>query len=288
MADRHSFADWDEPGLEEETTRIGRGAGAAFDQEFYAGERISAPLSKKSRARKLVTLVAVAGSGWGLLQSYDAWYPWYTAAKDDIAAAVAKQTATDLSQNASAPYAPELKPLDATRDVADVPGAAPTPPGAKTAPAAPSPETATSQDTTYATPPSSNAMVTPAVTPLPKPHVDPADPYQKRAAAIGLHPDVSRVLLSSMSDADYRNAATAIRKALAEASDTEKFIWPREQKAKQALFQIHFVMGDRSDCRRYIVTVVKNGWTTTAPPMEKCGAGLRHADAKQRQTSPGT
>jgi hypothetical protein len=70
---------------------------------------------------------------------------------------------------------------------------------------------------------------------------------------------------------DYKNAGTAIRKALAEAGDSDKFVWPRETGKKLAVFQVHFVTGATAPCRRYIVTIVKNGWTTTAPPMEKCG-----------------
>ena len=98
-----------------------------------------------------------------------------------------------------------------------------------------------------------------------------------RAAGVGLHPDLSRVLLTRLSDADYRNAGIAIQKALAEASDDEVFVWPRQRKPELALFKVRFVPGAASSCRRYVVSVTKDGWLTTALPMEKCRSGLRQA-----------
>jgi hypothetical protein len=111
----------------------------------------------------------------------------------------------------------------------------------------------------------------PAPAPLPPPRVDPGDPYQKRAVAVGLHPDLSRVLLRRMTTADYRNAGYAIGTAIAKTADDADFIWPRQRKPEQALFRVHFVRGAAATCRRYVVTVTKDGWTTTAPPMERCG-----------------
>jgi hypothetical protein len=43
--------------------------------------------------------------------------------------------------------------------------------------------------------------------PLPPPTIDESDPYQVRAAAVGLHPGLSRVLLARLSPTDYHNAA---------------------------------------------------------------------------------
>jgi len=96
-------------------------------------------------------------------------------------------------------------------------------------------------------------------------------PYQKRAAAVGLHTEISRMLLESLSEADYRNAAVAIRKALAEKADDAVVLWPHKSTVEQAQFQVHFVAGAPAGCRRYVVTVAKQGWLTTALPVEKCG-----------------
>lgn len=102
----------------------------------------------------------------------------------------------------------------------------------------------------------------------------PVDPVQKRAAAAGLSPDLSPALLSRLTAADFDNAATAIRTAVAETPDDGSLVWPRQRKPDQALFRVHFVPGAASaECRRYVVTVVmKDGWSTTAPPMERCGS----------------
>ncbi len=110
--------------------------------------------------------------------------------------------------------------------------------------------------------------------------VDPNDPYQKRAEAVGLHPGLSRVLLERLSAADYRNAEYAINTAIAKTPDGTVFAWPRQRTPELALFKVHFVRGVTPDCRRYVVTVTKDGWLTTALPMERCGPNLRQAMRK--------
>lgn len=109
--------------------------------------------------------------------------------------------------------------------------------------------------------------------PLPPPQVDPKDPYQRRAMAAGLHPDLSRALLARLTAADYRNAAYAVDTAIAKTENGAEFVWPRERKPEQALFRVQFVKGAVLGCRRYVVTVSKDGWLTTALPMERCSPG---------------
>jgi surface antigen len=139
--------------------------------------------------------------------------------------------------------------------------------------------------------PEPSGITTSSITPepiaaLPPPEPDPANPHEKRALAAGLHPRISSVVLASLTDADYRNATTAIDKALAETADADKFVWPRERSDLLAVFQVHFVPGTSEKCRRYVVTVVKNGWTTTAPPMEKCGiATPQRTDGHARKSA---
>lgn len=106
---------------------------------------------------------------------------------------------------------------------------------------------------------------------LPPPPVDKADPWQVKAAAAGLHPELSRALLMRLSAEDYRNAEIAIRTALAETPNEAAYVYPTQRKADLALFRVHFVKGAPADCRRYVVTVTKDRWATTALPMEKCG-----------------
>ena len=107
---------------------------------------------------------------------------------------------------------------------------------------------------------------------LPPPRVDPEDPYQRRAVAVGLHPGLSRVLLERMSPTDYRNAGIAIQRALGNPDNNATVVWPRQRIPELALFRVRFVPGAPQGCRRYVVTITKDGWTTTAPPMESCGS----------------
>jgi hypothetical protein len=281
MANLRSNLTWDEPYSSTIETGIECGLGAGLADNFYPGEPIGLPSQPRGRLRKLVVISVIGGCGWAAVETQDQLRPWWNSAAGMFATA---NVATPLSQAATSPLpptSPELPPLQEGKEVVAIPGPQPSPPviGA----------TMTSQQSHPQEQPENAQKPEDPISaaPLPKPEVDPNDPYQKRAIAVGLHPDLSRVLLSSMSEADYRNAGVAIRKALAEASDSEKFIWPPERKATMAVFQVHFVTGDRQDCRRYIVTVVKNGWTTTAPPMEKCGLDRkRSANAEHHHATP--
>jgi surface antigen len=111
-----------------------------------------------------------------------------------------------------------------------------------------------------------------AAAPLEPPLADKNDRLQARALAVGLHPRLSRALLSQLSAEDYRNARQAIEKAVADTPDDGQLAWPRSRRSGLALFQVHFVAGAAPTCRRYVVTITKDGWSTTALPMERCGA----------------
>lgn len=133
-------------------------------------------------------------------------------------------------------------------------------------------------------PGTSEEQAEPEVTPLPPAEADPSDPLQVRAASAGLHPGLSRVLLGRLSPADYKNAQKAIRTALAETPNDGTFLWPRQRKPELALFKVHFVPGAAPGCRRYVVTITKDGWSTTALPMENCDA--RPSRSAANRTSP--
>jgi surface antigen len=111
-----------------------------------------------------------------------------------------------------------------------------------------------------------------------------ADPYRKRAEAAGLHPDLSRALLARLSATDFRNAAFAIEKAVKTVPDDGEFTWPRSRKTGAAVFNVHFVQGGGHDCRRYVVTVTKDRWSTTALPMEKCGVKVAYRSPAKEKT----
>ncbi len=256
-------------------------------QELVLGERICPPPTQR-RSTMLPAFLAIivfSGIGWALMQTRALWEPI-------VATKIAAITSTIEAHGEQAPQAspatapaPTPTPIEPqAREIADAPGAdagtaapsaVPVEPVATSEPEAFSPEQAAEGD-------ANDAPAEEVVAPLPPPVADPADPYQQRAIAVGLHPDLSRGLLRRMSDIDYRNAGIAIRKALAETPEGEVYSWPRGKQAasKLALFEVHFVKGISPDCRRYVVTVTKDRWTTTARPMEKCG--LRPPPAQRR------
>ncbi len=96
-------------------------------------------------------------------------------------------------------------------------------------------------------------------------------PKRKRAIAAGLGPDLPNVLLTRLSQGDLKNAGYAIKTALAKTADDASFSWPPKPSREQALFEIRFVQGAPSGCRRYIVTVTKDRWSSTSAALEKCG-----------------
>lgn len=112
-----------------------------------------------------------------------------------------------------------------------------------------------------------------------EPAEDPADksPVRKQAIAAGLGPDLPNVLLTRLSKGDLKNAEYAIKTAIAKTSDDAKFSWPLKPTQQQALFEVRFVAGAAQGCRRYIVTVTKDRWTSTSAALEKCNEA--HASA---------
>jgi hypothetical protein len=113
----------------------------------------------------------------------------------------------------------------------------------------------------------------------PPPVDDPAiAPQRKKAAAAGLGPDLPNVLLSRLSKVDFQNAAYAIKTALAKTADDAKFSWPLAPSREQALFEVRFVTGAASGCRRYVVTVTKDRWSSNTSAVEKCGSVVARAN----------
>ena len=234
--------------------------------ELLAGERIGEPLPKTGRRRLLRRSAAAAlaaGGGWAYWTEQVSVPPWLTDAVSGAISTAMKPAPARVERKVSEPDAPlareVVKPLP-TVEVAATPGTDPA--AAPTAPA------------------TADAAESRGAEPLPPPKADKADPYAQRAAAVGLHPDLSRVLLEKMTAADYKNAGIAIKTALAEIPDSEVYTWPvynspKERKLDAALFEVRFVAGAPNGCRRYVVAVSKDGWLTTALPLEKCGKGVR-------------
>lgn len=248
--------------------------------ELMPGERIGRPLARSGRKAMLrgLIILTAAGGGWMLLGGQTSW-------PDGLPAEIAA-VFSSIERRIFAPAEPVRSTLATTSSPAD---AGPTTKPAALDPLPPLPTTSSKSSATpgagtaYPAAPQSTAAL-PATAapsgedqpaaPLPPPVADPADPYQTRALAVGLHPELSRVLLTRLSPTDYRNAGIAIQTAMAETADSAVFVWPRQRTPELALFRVHFVPGAAPGCRRYVVTVTKDGWLTTALPMEKCGPQL--------------
>ncbi|HWB46001.1 MAG TPA: hypothetical protein VG900_11220 [Hyphomicrobiaceae bacterium] len=258
----------------------GYDASYAYD-DVVPGERVGPPLPSRARrfVRLLLLLLVILGGGWFLLQHEEDVPRWTSAAMNVVA-----QLTAAMSSSAPAASAPP----QAEQRLAPPPfvpvAARATPPAVEQAPpVAPIafPPAAREPETPAPPPPSAiEASASPTApvaakdnSPEPLEHVkaDPSDPLQVRAASVGLHPGLSRVLLEGLTAADFSNAAYAVQTALAQTPDSAVFTWPKKPASRQAVFKVHFVAGAASGCRRYVVTVIKDRWATTARPMEKCG-----------------
>lgn len=242
-------------------------------QPLHADDRIGPPIARRRRKtllRAVVALVLMLGGGWAYLdgrgfdarlqQGQRALPGWLTTWPKSLSwpTSGSQSGAAEKDQLAAPASEPAVPPrLPSAVEIATSPGAT----AGEAAPVTPS---------SAATPDAEATEAAPA--PLPPPKADPADPLQMRAMAAGLHPELSRVLLTRLSTADYRNAGVAIKTALSETPDTGVHVWPRQATAEMAIFQVRFVTGATPECRRYVVTISKDGWLTTALPMEKCRA----------------
>ena len=235
--------------------------------ELSAGERIGGPAARTNDVLAWCAAIAiVVGSGWVMLHDDGALlarFPELTARVSDVISQSVGTSAPSTSPNegasAGAPYAPSpAEPPQAQAAPPPLPVATSVsePPAVKSEPV----EASTDDGTEDAAAPSAKHVSTP-----------PRDPYQARAEAAGLNPDIAHALLKRFSSTDFRNARVAIERAVAKTPDNGVFIWPRQRKPGEALFKVHFVEGAGPDCRRYVVSVTMNNWTTTALPMEKCG-----------------
>lgn len=262
--------------------------GYDFDDDMNGldpGQRIGAPLRRRRSLllRGAVVIALAASCGVAAEKTY---WPGWTQTASDLAVAAA-ELVKERIENASVAGGslqsgprgnPKPEPqADAASDMAAASKPTETAPnasadGSRTAaaaepPAAPAPAVETKEVVAAAEPPKAATYDQPIAVQPPAAR----DPIRARAEAAGLHPDLSSAVLAKLSKADLRNAQTAIERALAETPDDRTYSWPRQRKPDLALFEIHFVPGAAPTCRRYVVTIAKDGWLTTALPMERCG-----------------
>ena len=234
------------------------------ESPFYAGERICAPSPnlRGSSVLPACVVLLIGLGGWMLVRHPDVWKHWLSANIPAVSA---------LMDYRAPPPAPAVPEQPASVGPAPQAQSPPPPPASESV----APNNAVPPEplitASIETAPADKA---PSVAPLAPPKADLSDPYQRRASAVGLHPDLSRALLARLSPADFRNAGVAIETAVAKTPETDTFVWPRQRRPELALFQVRFVPGAAPDCRRYVVTITKDRWSTTALPMERCGAKL--------------
>jgi len=249
------------------------------------------PLRRHRRGGSLAAtlLVAIAlGGGWMLADARHHWPDWLSETLAAIPSLIERQL-------------PGLKPgsdpalvgrdtVPAAPPVSSEPPAAPETTASAVAASDPDGSSVPAQSVLVASPaaapvtvvlepPLASVAEVPALAPQPKP----SDPRQARAVAAGLHPELSPVLLSRLSQTDFRNAGIAIRNALAAGKDDAVYVWPRPAELGRALYHVYFVPGAAEGCRRYVVTIAKDGWETTALPMERCGAAADRQQARAAQ-----
>lgn len=245
----------------------------AYDIGLMAGERSAPPPPRRSGLRPLrliALLLIVGGGGWAYLADPSGWRDRIVQEWAAFNAAVEHRAAAPAPSAPAAKALPAVEPTTQPMSTASIAApVAPQPPAPIPEKPAQAPETPAAKPTVDASPATKEEAAPVPAEPLPE--VVATEPYQRRAVAAGLHPELSRALLEKLSAADYRNASQAIRTALAETPDAEVLTWPQQPKRGLAVFQIRFVEGAPADCRRYVVAIGKDGWSTTALPMEKCG-----------------
>lgn len=242
--------------------------------ELESGERICEPLdAPRGSTFWPAALVIAAALTTALVLAQ---FPAATSALKQAASALTSGPVQDARTSPTLPRAnladtPASPVAAADPDAADPqpPAVAATGDAAVLPPAAAGEADAPGETASQASDPSAD------VEPLPKPVADPKDPNQKRALAAGLHPDISKALLARMTAADFNNARNVVEKALLQGGDSGVLFAPRtDGKSGLAFFEVKFVAGAAPGCHRYIVIITKDRWSTTAPPMERCGDEL--------------
>lgn len=252
--------------------------------ELAPDDRVGAPPARRHKRGRWLALAVMVLAGGGIAMIDDKIAAWnWTTAHLETTVSLGRSLIGEATPKYPPPTAPPpvlpvlstLEPLDsapvrtAGQEMSPLPAVAAAAPeplakvddesGGRDAPAEPA--TAASAE---------------ADKPAPLPPLPPlTDPLQKKAESVGLHPELSRALLQRLTATDFKNAAIAIKKAIAETADGSELVWPARPARGLARFRIHFVPGISQACRRYVVGVAKDGWLTTALPMEKCGVKPR-------------
>jgi hypothetical protein len=229
-------------------------------------ERVGPPLPnrRKARLRRAVMALILGAGGWAAIASLG-WEGVLATAKSlaEVVVSNAQEIASRVHQERETASDPANQAATEIRQPEGLPELTPM----QDEQAAPAAE------------PQSTEVLGEAYAEKAEPAEDDKETAPKRKSAIeaGLSPDLPNVLLTRLTKADLKNAAYAIKTALAKTPDDASFTWPLKPSRQQALFEIRFVPGAAEGCRRYIVTVTKDRWSSTSAAIEKCGATLARA-----------
>jgi hypothetical protein len=260
----------------------------ALTLDVEPDDRVGSPLpnrAKRRLRRMLLVLILAGGTTWAVASDPERAQVWFASAKSfsETVIANAREFAERVDRERAALHS-------------DIPSAS-AQPLEPAAPLAPIEQVATPAQDEKSSPASSEKLVTGSVgsayEETPAPAAEPQDKSPKRAHAIaaGLSPDLPNVLLTRLSEGDLKNAGYAVKTALAKTPDDASFAWPPKPSQQQALFEVRFAPGAPQGCRRYIVTVTKDRWSSTSAAMEKCGDAVLQAanhtvDSGQHANAP--
>lgn len=259
-----------------ETAYDTRPSDSSFDVD--PGERIGAAVGRTAASRvaiRFVIAVALTGAWTAAVCTMDL-KSVVSAARPALAAVIEKARA--LAANVQAAGPPPVAVAGSPSEMTSAPlsgeAVSEMPPVLSALPM----QEETSEPTAY----SGAAASEPAGTDYTDTAVAAEEPAEKKerriqAASAGLSPDLPNVLLSRLSKEDFKNAAYAIKTAIAKTADDAKFVWPLAPSRHQAKFEVHFVAGAEPGCRRYVVTVTKDRWSSTSAALERCGATMVRA-----------
>jgi surface antigen len=233
-------------------------------------DRFGAPLPNrfKSRLRRMPGCLLATGIIWAAMSNPERAQAWFASAKSglDVVVSNAREIAerADRERGALHPGVPSAS-AEPTRPIAPIEQATTSTQNEKTSFGAGDGLSTGTIGTAY------------AETPEPAEVAQDKGPKRAHAIAAGLSPDLPNVLLTRLSDSDLKNAGYAVKTALAKTPDDASFAWPPKPSQQQALFEVRFVAGASQGCRRYIVTVTKERWSSTTAAMEKCGDTVLNA-----------
>lgn len=239
------------------------------------GERIGPPLPSRYRAvlRKMLFGTALLAVGWVVATDEGGPDSWVTQAKALVGSAV--ENARRLAERPSVDTAAALADEGGASGVAAMQGEPAAEANAVVLPPVvmQTPVAEAAQDREEAPPADAIGQAYSEKAE----EVQDKSPERKRAVAVGLGADLPNVLLTRLNTGDLENAAYAIKTAMAKTPDDGSFSWPPSPASHQASFEVRFVQGAAEGCRRYVVKVTKERWSSTSAALEKCAGGASGA-----------